>query len=160
MKAILCSHGIKPKGKCRLCRLERKRLHRIRRRDHIKEHKKEYYQMNKEKVDLKNEEWRECNPEKSKELRKYASKKWYEKHKGNPYLKQQKRIENMALEYPLGLTCELCPDEDIEINNLQRHHPSYEENMDWFFVTCCKSCHWYADRSTIVEGQINIKRVD
>jgi len=157
MKAIQCPHGIKPKSKCRECKRIYKQSPQYREyqrnymknyHDKNKEREIEYRKQNKERLKMNTYAWR------NKERETYNT---YQRlyHKNNPLNPQIRRIENLGLNYPLVKQCEFCGSTDC----LQRHHPSYDEGMEWFFVTCCKSCHWYADRSTIVEGRITIKRI-
>lgn len=66
------------------------------------------------------------------------------------YTRQPKWYENFkhrAIKFPLEEFCELCPEDDIRPAT-QRHHPSYDGDLEWFFVSCCASCHYYADRNT------------
>lgn len=40
---------------------------------------------------------------------------------------------------PLGSECELCPEDDVKTEDLERHHPDY--SYPEIFVTCCSQCH-------------------
>jgi len=83
---------------------------------------KEYYQRHKERINSKKKEYLNRNPEK-------------------------RRAHNFVLYHKLPLTseCELCPDDEKQIN-LQRHHPNYD--YPEIYVTVCPPCHHYADRTT------------
>lgn len=112
-----------------------------------REKEKKYRRKNRQKIIDSSLKWREENHE-----RFNSYQREYKKEHPLENLTQKRKIERRAeRHFSLGLECELCPDDDKRTTDLQRHHPSYEGGMEAIFVTCCKSCHWYADRTTVEE---------
>lgn len=115
-----------------------------------REAQKRYREKNRAKINEQNRLYRQKYPEKMKEFRKQwnrantlkirlAVKDW---NRRNP---DKVAAENYANQHNLevGSECELCPEDDVVIKSLQKHHPdhSYPE----IFVGVCSSCHKYAE---------------
>lgn len=46
---------------------------------------------------------------------------------------------------PLAKFCETCPPEEVN-KATQHHHP--DPCIQWLFISCCASCHYYLNHST------------
>lgn len=95
--------------------------------------------------------WTEENREKVRDMmRKYRNKN-REKLRAKQLVfahdnPEKIKAHNLSRNLPLASKCELCPDDNKRIENLQRHHPDY--NYPKLFITVCPSCHYSADRTT------------
>lgn len=167
MRAIFCPHGIKPKSNCKQCKKERKQTEEYHQyqKEYMKnyhgenrEEEQKYRQENREKIKERTYNWREENRDRFN----LYQREWKQKHPIKDITQKRKIRSRSERNFPMANNCELCPEDDKRTDNLQRHHPSYEDGMEEIFVTCCKSCHWYADRTTkeIIEGMMLVKRVD
>jgi hypothetical protein len=120
-----------------------------------KEEYMKYYNQKQEVKDAK-KLWRLNHPKYSKKYMKTwnrehpnHSQKWDKEHleskriNARVYcLKSPEKIKahNTAHYHTsLGLFCELCPDDDVRTENLERHHPDY--TYPEIVVTLCKECH-------------------
>jgi len=97
-------------------------------------YRREYDQNHKEQIAEREREWRRENPDYKLRNREY-NKRNPEKVKAHN-LVHDKRISTFI---PLGLECELCPEDDKRTEKLERHHPDYD--YPEIIVTCCKECH-------------------
>lgn len=93
--------------------------------------------------------WRENNKERRKEQRKRQLQRHREEM--NEYYRLHKikhpeilYAQHIAESYPLAHACELCPEEDVRTEGLQRHHPDY--TYPEIFITVCPSCHKFAEQ--------------
>jgi len=98
-----------------------------------------FYQKHKEKV----KEYHRQHQRKP-EIREKRRKRLVEWRKRNPKANAAHHMVDRHCE--LTPECELCPDDDKRTEGLLAHHPDYD--YPYIFVTCCHSCHSYANRNT------------
>jgi hypothetical protein len=115
--------------------------------------RKEYYQKHREQRQEYQKQWRQRHPkynrdwhvrhpEYNKEHGKIFNKKNPNRNYGNSTrTPKQWRAHNYVQRHPelLLSQCELCPDDNIQTENLRGHHPDYD--YPEIFVTICSSCH-------------------
>jgi len=78
--------------------------------------------------------WRETHREQYNKSNREGNKKYRQNHP-----EKIKANHNASRDIPLGSECELCPEDDIRTEKLERHHPDYNEPL--IIVTVCKECH-------------------
>lgn len=102
-----------------------------------KDYMKKYRKKNRKHINELDIKWRHNNPDKVNDwCRRYRIRN------------RKKKSAQAKAEYyiPLGLECELCPEDDKHRTNLQRHHPDYDYPL--IVVTACMECHHFADDTT------------
>lgn len=141
----------------------RHKLYRLTHKKQIKTYRKKYYVEHREEEKTYREQHKEehnkyCREwnKTHKENRKKSGKKYYSENKEKLnqyrreyYIKHPEVIKAHWLAHDniqTGKYCELCPEDDVHIENLIKHHPDY--NYPLITVTCCQSCHlWVHKRS-------------
>lgn len=75
---------------------------------------------------------------------------WNKNHpyRGKSWTPAEAKAHKIGETVPLAASCEFCGSSD----NLQRHHPELLEFPD-IVITCCPSCHKYADNKR--EKEVN-----
>jgi hypothetical protein len=113
---------------------------------------KRYRDRHPERVRESRRKWRVNNPEKTMK----HSKDYAQRNRVQRRLKQKVYAENnpevvrchwkaARTTVPMARSCELCPDDDKRVENLEKHHPDH--NYPDIFVTVCPSCHHFAEES-------------
>ena len=87
-----------------------------------------------------NKKWSEGNKEHVRETQLKNQRKWQEENR--EYYNMRSRAQQYCLrrkdEFPIGKECELCPEDEIRTDKLQRRHPDYD--YPTFFITVCPQC--------------------
>lgn len=101
-----------------------------------KSYMKKYRKDNRIKINEQDTKWRHTHPEQVRE--------WNKRYKDNhKHIKNAQQLAERNI--PLGDKCELCPEDDIHTENLERHHPDYDYPL--IIITVCKECHSYITNS-------------
>jgi len=114
------------------------------------EYFKQYYSRPEVKARRKKtgKKWRENNPERMRELVNNWEREHPEKSRNwklnNPEkIKAEKIVTNHHI--PLGEFCEACPEDDVR-SAVDHHHFDYAYAEQ--FVSCCRACHNFLNRTT------------
>lgn len=107
--------------------------YRLRNPEKHREGNRKYYQKHKKEIARRHRKWRERNKEKLNQYFRNWKKDNPKKYKAHYY------ISNNKHKFPLNKECELCPEDDIKTENLERHHPDYD--YPEIYVTVCDKCH-------------------
>lgn len=123
---------------------------------HYEAHKR-YKQRHPQKVKDAQRRWRQNNPEKTRKNsrdsywrnrdRRLLQQKNYAKSNPKVVRCHWKAARTTVL---MTSSCELCPDEDRRIENLEKHHPDHD--YPDVFVTVCPSCHRFAEEDITDAG--------
>lgn len=88
-----------------------------------------YYENNKDLILERTKEWRQQNKDRVKAYdERYNLENW-----------DKRSAEIVARILPLQDHCELCPEDDVRTEGLEKHHPDY--NYPLIVVTACRDCH-------------------
>lgn len=133
-----------------LNKVERQSLWRQQNPDKVAEYKRRYRFNHPEKVKKMNSIYKFRNRQKIREqTKRYRERHQEEKAQYNKLWNllniTKRNAEALVKGIPMGSICELCPEDDVTTEGLQRHHPDYA--YPEIFVTVCPSCHKYAERN-------------
>lgn len=121
--------------------------------EQVRKYQREWAKENRNKRRESERKYRDIHREKSREKSKkdktiyrlrHADRIQKYRENNKEKIKAQNLVNKNLDDFPLASECELCPDNDKRIENLQHHHPDY--NYPEIYITTCPSCHYYADR--------------